>query len=167
MRVSEKRRWWAAGLVVIWALVLVGAAIWSARFDEPTVRGQSELTAGRQTLDRAVEMVADAAATAGGAVDVEPYELTSGCRVTLVRPGTEVAQTVVVTVPEGQEEAMLTQLTEQLPGDWGARYNPNVNWFFADAGDFVALRGQVGDPGQVRLTASTGCRPGDDPELAG
>lgn len=158
---TGRRRWWVTGLVAAWALLLIGAAVWSAHYDEPTVREQSQLTEGRETLDQAVATVVEAAG-ASVTAEVEPYELTTGCRVTLGRSGAEVDQTVVLTVPQGQEPALLERLVERLPPEWEARYNPNRNRFFADAGDFVALRGEVGDPGQVRLTASTGCRPNND-----
>jgi hypothetical protein len=163
---TGRRRWWVTGLVAVWALVLVAAAVWSAHHDSATVRGQSGLTEGRITLDRAVATVAEAAGPQV-AVDIEPYQLTPDCRLTLARAGTEVDQTVVLTVPEGQEAALLEGLVERLPEQWHARYNPNRNRFFADAGDFVAVRGEVAGPGLVQLTVSTGCRPGDDPQIRG
>lgn len=157
---TGKRRWWVTGLVAIWAVVLVAAAVWSAQYDPPTVRGQSDLTVGRETLDEAVETIGSVAG-AQVAVEIEPYQLTAGCRLTLARPGTEVDQTLVFTVPAGEEEPLLEQLVDELPAQWGARYNPNRNRFFADAGDFVAIRGEVAGEGEVRLTVSTGCRPAD------
>jgi hypothetical protein len=159
------RRWWAVGLAV-WALSLLVAAVWSAQNDPATVREQSDLATGRHTLDRAVSTMVTVAGPAVAA-DVRPYELADGCQLTLSRSGTELDQTVVFTVPAGQEEAVLDRLVTGLPEAWGARYNPNINRFFADAGDFVAIRGEVGEPGEVRLTAATGCRPGTDPGLPG
>lgn len=160
-----RRRWWAIGLAA-WALLLLVAAIWSSQNDPATVREQSDLAVGRQTVDRAVDTMVEVAGPAA-TTEIQPYELTSGCQLTLSRDGTELDRTVVLTVPAGQEEALLDRLVDGLPEDWGARYNPNLNRFFADAGDFVAIRGGVGDPGEVRLTAATGCRPGTDPGLAG
>jgi hypothetical protein len=144
--------------------VLFGAAIWSSQHDPATVREQSPLVEGRQALDRALDLVV---ATAGPdvAAELEPYQLTPGCRVTLARRGTELDRTVVLTVPAGQEPALLERLVESLPAEWGARYHLASNRFFADAGDFVAVRGGVAEPGQVELTAATGCRPGGDPGL--
>jgi hypothetical protein len=164
MRMAGGRRWGIA-VVTVWALLLLVAAVWSAHHDQATVRAQSDLTAGRQTLDEAVAAVLAAAGTGVG-VDVQPYEVATGCRVTLARSGTEIDQTVLLTVPAGQEGELLDRLVDRLPAGWQAQHFPRSNRFFADAGNFVAVRAEVGEPGQVRLTASTGCRPGSEPELA-
>lgn len=158
------RRWWAIGLVAAWALLLLVAAVWSVQHDPATVREQSDLRQGRQTLDRAVATLVE---VAGPAVEVEigPYQVATGCQLTLARDGTSLDQTVLLTVPAGQEPELLDRLADQLPADWGARHFPRTNRFSADAGDFVAVRGEVAEPGRVRLTAVTGCRPGDDPAL--
>jgi hypothetical protein len=163
-----RRRWWAAGLVGGWAVALLVAAIWSAHQGPATVRPQSGLAEGWQALDRAVAEVVEAAGP-GVTVDLQPYERRPGCRVTLARRGTELDRTVLLTVPAGQEAALLDRLVTRLPAEWDARYHAGRNRFFADAGDFVAIRGGVADrPGQVTLTAATGCRPGADPgERAG
>jgi hypothetical protein len=154
-----RKSWWAGGLVAAWAALLLGAASWSSHHDPATIREQSPLAEGRQALDRALDLVV---ATAGPevAAELEPHQLTPGCRVTLARRGTELDQTVVLSVPPGQEPALLDRLVAGLPADWGARYHLASNRFFADAGDFVAIRGGVTEPGHVRLTAATGCRPG-------
>jgi hypothetical protein len=154
----------AIGLVAVWAVALVAAATWSAHHDPATVRTQSDLASGRQRLDEAVATVAEAVGP-GVAVEIRPYEVVSGCRVTLARRGTEVGRTVALTVPVGEEVAVLRRLAAELPEHWVARYHEHSNRFFADAGEFVALRGQVVEPGKVELTADTGCRPGADPEL--
>lgn len=157
------RRWWVAAAVV-WGLALVVAAAWSAHHDRATVRGQSSLEQGHQTVDEAV-VTLQAAAGAYVGVDVRPYELTPGCQLTLAWRGTELDQVVALTVPAGQEPALLDKLVERLPAEWGARHDPNRSRLVADAGDFVAVRGEVTEPGQVHVTLSTGCRPGTDSEL--
>jgi hypothetical protein len=156
--VAVTRKWWIGGLVAAWALALLVAAIWSSQNDPPTVRAQSDLETGRETLDRAIATVVEVAGP-GTAPDVQPAELTTGCRVTVSRRGSEIDQAVLFTVPAGEEPRLMERLAGELPAEWGARYFPNGNRFRADAGAFVAIRGEVVEPGQVRLTAGTGCRP--------
>lgn len=150
--------------MAVWAVALLAAATWSAHYDPATVREQSDLATGRQRLDQVVTTVAETVGP-GVAVDIRPYQVVTGCRLTLARRGTEVDQTVLLSVPAGEEVTLLQRLVAELPEHWAARYHERSNRFFADAGGFVALRGQVEEPGRVRLTAGTGCRPGDDPGL--
>ena len=159
MRIG-RRRWWVAGLVGGWAVALLVAAIWSAHHDPATVREQSDLAEGRRALDRAVAELVDVAGPAVTA-QVGPLQASPGCQVTLARSGTELDRTVRLTVPAGQDPAaLLDRLVEELPADWGASYRPGANRFFADAGDFVAVRGGLAEDGsRVELTAETGCRP--------
>ncbi|MGH3680164.1 MAG: hypothetical protein ACRDT2_07920 [Natronosporangium sp.] len=159
-----RKGWWIGALAAVWAGGLLVAAIWSAHHDPATVRGQSGLAEGRQSLDRAVTVLVEAAdASLGVTADVGPLREATGCRVTVARNGTELDQSVLLTVPAGQEPALLERLVADLPAQWQARYDPGNGRFFADAGDFVAIRGGVEEPGQVVLTAETGCRPGDAP----
>jgi hypothetical protein len=155
---SRVKRWWVGGLVAAWAVGLLIAGIWSSQHDPPTVRGQSDLDSGRQTLERAVATVVEVAGPAA-APDVQPQQLTSGCEISVSRNGSELDQTVLLTVPAGEESVLMDRLVAGLPAEWDARYFPESNRFRADAGDFVAIRGEVVEPGQVRLTAGTGCRP--------
>lgn len=152
------RRWWVGGLLAAWAVGLLIAAIWSSHNDPATVRDQSDLDSGRQTLEQAVTTLVEVAGSAA-APDVQPQQVTSGCQISVSRSGSELDQTVMLRVPAGEESALLDRLAAELPAEWGARYYPRANRFRADAGDFVAIRGEVVEPGQVRLTAGTGCRP--------
>lgn len=149
------------GLVVGWAVVLLAGAVWSAFRDPATVIEQSSLAEGRQALDLAVATLVEAAAPA--TAEVQPYQVTR-CQINFARRGTEVDQTVVLTVPAGQEPTLLDRLVAQVPAQWEAHHSAS-NRFTADAGDFVAVRGEITEPGEVRLTAGTGCRPGTDPAL--
>lgn len=153
-----RRRWWFGALVAGWVLVLLAAATWSAHQDPATVRGQTDLASGRATLDRAMATVVSVAGPDVTA-EVRPYEETAGCRISMSRQGTELDQTVVLTVPAGEESRLLDRLVAGLPADWHASYHQERNRFRADAGDFVAIRGEVVEPGHVELTAGTGCRP--------
>jgi hypothetical protein len=152
------KRWWIGGLVAAWVLGLLIAAIWSSQNGPATVREQSDLETGQETLEQAVATVVEVAGP-GATPEVQPQQLTTGCRLTASRQGSELDQTVVLTVPAGEEERLLDRLAAELPAEWDARHYPNSSRFRADAGDFVAIRGEVIEPGQVRLTAGTGCRP--------
>lgn len=160
---SGKRRWPALVLISAWAVALVIAGVWSAHQDQATVRAQSDLAEGRRTLDRAVTEVVTAAGPVG--TQVLQYR-TSDCQISMARDGTSLERVVVLDVPRGREEAMLDRLVDELPSQWHPRHGVGGR-FHADAGDFVRLDGEVVDPGLVRLTASTGCRPGEDPALSG
>lgn len=153
----HSRRWWIGGLVAAWALVLLAAATWSVHHDPATVRGQTDLDSARETLDGAVATVVEVAGPAVTA-EVQPYEQTTGCRISMSRRGTELDQTVEFTVPAGQEPVLLDRLVTGLPAEWQALYSEDRDRFRADAGNFVAIRGEVVEPGLVRLTAGTGCR---------
>jgi hypothetical protein len=153
-------RWrrWAVPLLVVWAVTLVVAGSWAAHHGTATVREQSPLRVGQQTLDDAVDAVTAAAGPGARAVVSDP-EVTEGCRVTLARRGTAVERTVIFTVPEGREPAMVERLVDRLPDHWDVRYFRASSRLRADAGDFVVVTGEVAQPGQVRVTLGTGCRP--------
>jgi hypothetical protein len=161
-----RRRWLALTLLTAWAVALVGAGIWSAANDPATVREQSDLAQGRRTLDGAVEAVV-AAAGPGVTPEIGGHLVTTGCRLSLVRSGTAVERVVVLRVPGGQEQALLDKLADRLPRRWETRHGPGSGDLYADAGDFVRVDGEVTGEGEVRMTASTGCRAGADPELSG
>jgi hypothetical protein len=158
------RRWVAAALLAVWALALVVAGVWSAQHDPATVREQSDLVQGRQTLDRAVETVIEAVGPAAVA-EVYDYDVTTGCQITLAREGAEVDQVIVLTAPEGRESEVLDRLADRLPEEWHPRQFRAGSRLFADAGDFVSVVGTVAEPGRLHVTVSTGCRPGTDPLL--
>lgn len=158
----RRRRWLAIGLVGGWALLVLALAVWSSATGPATVRAQSDLATGRQTLDRAVETLRQ---RAGPAVEVGEYQVTTGCRLTVARRGTEVDRVVTVSVPAGTEPDALADLAAQMPAEWSARYYPQSGRLRADAGDFVAVVGEAAGPGELRFTVSTGCRPGSDPGL--
>jgi len=158
------RRWLIAAAAV-WAAALLVAAVASARTDPATAREHSPLDRGRQTLDGAVAAVL-AAAGAGVTAEVAGYELATGCRLTLSRDGSTLERAVLLTVPAGQEPALLARLAERLPAGWGARHHESTQRLVADAGDFVSVRAEPAEPGRVEVRMSTGCRPGTVTGLA-
>ena len=154
-------RRWLIVLALVWAVLLIAAGVWSAANDPPTVREQSSLERGRARVAEAVELVRRAAGP-GVDVDVRPPEVTTGCELSVTRSGSELDQVVVLTVPRGEEAAVLDRLAERLPPDWEANRFRDPERLVADAGEFVSVRAEVEAPGEVRLTLGTGCRPGDE-----
>jgi hypothetical protein len=82
------------------------------------------------------------------------------CTVTSARSGARYERAVQLYVPAGREADVVERIGRGLP----RRYEPTVTGtgrreLTADAGDFVAVRGGIVGPGQIRITADTGCRP--------
>jgi hypothetical protein len=153
------RRLLVLALLGCWAAGLLIAGAWSAHHHEATVREQSSLEQGWRTLDEAVDTVV-AAAGSGVSAEVAAADVTDGCRVTVARSGTAVNRTVLLTVPAGQEPALLDRLAERLPAEWRPLHYRGSSRLVADAGEFVSVTGEVAEPGQVEVTVRTGCRPG-------
>lgn len=151
-------RRWLIVTAVGWGLVLVLAAAWSAQRDPATVRGQSPLGLARQTIADGIRAVEQAAGPET-AVETQPAPTVVDCRLTLARSGRELEQLVVFAVPAGAEPALLERLARHLPADWDARYFPISGRLVADAGEFVAVRGEAAGPGRVEVAFQTGCRP--------
>lgn len=155
-----RQRWLAASLVAGWAVLLVVLAVWYAQAGPATVREQSDLASGRAALDAAVETIGAEVDQPGVEVEVRPYEVEVNCRLSLVWRGTDVTQQLLLTVEPGEEPALLAELAQRLPAQWEASYRPATGRLRADAGEFVKVVGVAeSDPGQVRITVSTGCRP--------
>lgn len=154
------RRWLIAA-VVVWGALLTVAGAWSAAHDPPTVREQSPIERARARVDEAVEVVRHAAG-AGVGFDPRPPEVTTGCRLSAARSGSELDQVVVLTVPPGEEVALLDRLAEGFPPQWRAQRFTEPERVLADAGEFVAVRAQPGAPGEVHVSLRTGCRPAEE-----
>jgi hypothetical protein len=148
--------------VVAWAVLLVLVAYVSVRRDEPTVREQRTLGEAAQIVDRAVgELVV--AAGAGVVVEMSGRRVEEGCRITPMRDGAKLTRTLTVRTAEAAEPPLLDRIARDLPPDYraAARHGSGgtSHTLRADAGEFVAIRGTLGDPGVVTLTVTTGCRP--------
>jgi hypothetical protein len=161
--VTTPRRRILIAVTAAWAVLLVVVAVYAARHGAPTVRGQSSVAAALPTLDRAiadVAVAAEAAAPAGPVVEISGYqEVSRSCSITAVRSGARYERIIRLYVPEGQEPALLDRIRAGLPDRYAAETTLNHRKLTADAGNFVALRGAVGGPGEVTLNADTGCRP--------
>lgn len=156
---SWRRLWWV--LLVAWGLALTVAAFASARSDPPTVREQRSVAAAQPVLDRALAEVARAAGPAA-VVEVLGYELRAGCQIHSARDGLELNRVVLLHTAPGGEAAVLDRVAAQLPRHWepAVRRHASGNVTLrADAGEFVGVTGGLVGPGELRVTAGTGCRP--------
>jgi hypothetical protein len=91
---------------------------------------------------------------------ISGFDQVSTCRVTAARPGAQYRRQLTVYTAADQADALLDQVAAALPESYQPRVrHAVVSRMNADAGDYVALTATTADPGRVRFTASTGCRP--------
>lgn len=143
-------------------MLLVALTWWSVRTDPPTVKEQRTISQAVPVVDRAVGRLV-AAIGPDGVWVMTPETVEKGCRVTPVSDGAELIRGVDVLVAEGAERPLLDRVADALPGSWRAGVRDSVDGprLRADAGEFVLVEGEVPEPGRVRLTVATGCRPAD------
>ncbi|WP_213453757.1 hypothetical protein [Rhizomonospora bruguierae] len=160
------RRRLIVAAVAAWAVLVVAVGAFSAFRDRPTWKDQTTLAQAHRTLDAATGELLRAAGPAAVPA-LEAYEVLASCRITPARGGTNLRRTVRLFTAVGTEEELLTRIVAGLPPGYRAESSSGeVKSVFADAGNFVGLRGGPGDPGEVRFRISTDCRPGADPTLA-
>lgn len=113
-------------------------------------------------VDRAIE---DLIAAAGPDVVVElaGRRFEEGCRITPLRSGADLESTVVFRTSVADGASLLDRIAANLPaayqaGTWRGS-SESAPTLRADAGEFVAVRGTVTEPGVVETTLRTGCRP--------
>lgn len=158
---TRRRHWLRVGLVG-WIVLLLVVTYVSARRDEPTVREQRSIERATPIVDRAL---GDLVAAAGPDVVVELSErrFRTGCRLTAFRRGATLDGVVTIRTPEAEALAVLDRIAERLPVAYqvGVRHRPDgaAEALRADAGEFVAVDGELREPGTVILTVATGCRP--------
>jgi hypothetical protein len=156
---------WLGVVAAAWAVVLGVTGYLAARSDPPTAREQTTLAQGRAGVDQALAQVATAAGPDSVAA-LSAYTLSSGCRITAAREGTDLSRAIELYTPAGGERALLDRLASALPAAYRARIPHPVGSaapaLRADAADFVALRAQSTGPGVVRVEAEAGCRTGTD-----
>jgi hypothetical protein len=138
--------------------------VYSNRSDPPTAREQTTIADALPTVDEALGRVYAALDPASSVAALGGYTRTEfSCRVTTAREGTRFSRELMVYVHKASERDVLDRIGAALP----AAYQPSVthsdstDLLTADAGNFVAMRGGVTAPGQIRFTADTGCRPQD------
>ncbi|WP_439957792.1 hypothetical protein [Micromonospora echinofusca] len=166
----DRRRWgrWLLAGTVAWAVLLAVLTWISVRDDPPTVREQRDLAEVVPVVDRAVGALAAAASGPEAVVELGPTEFERGCRLTPFLDGATLTRQVTVYFSNGNGdeagEAALRRIAERLPAEYraGARRTDEGFLLRADAGDFVAVYGELPQPGRAVLSVETGCRPVPD-----
>jgi glutamate synthase domain-containing protein 1 len=143
---------------VAWFLLLLGLGFWSALRSPATVREQSDLGSAKQVMDEMVGRISGNVPADWQFFD-EGYRDES-CELTVVRDGRKTTRSLRLTGPPATENDAVSQLATTIGGD-DARVKP-VNGpaesFFADVGEYVAVRGQVDGPGVIIVQMTSGCR---------
>ncbi len=159
-----RRRWWLTAVVVAWALVLVGLAVWSVRNDPPTVPEQRDIADALPILQQATGHTLAAADATDRVVTLGQLSFDRDCALTPVREGVEASRAVTVRVQAGQVPGALKAIAQAMPGRYAAtvRHNEADTRYGlrADAGEFVGIDSTTDkDATVVTLLVSTGCRP--------
>ncbi|MFK3984994.1 hypothetical protein ACI2K4_32060 [Micromonospora sp. NPDC050397] len=145
-----------------WVVLLLLVAYVSVRRDAPTVREQRDVAAAMPVLRQALGRLLTGAENSA-VVEIDGPRLEPGCRITPLRDGANLVGSVTLRTAEAEAPALLDRIAEQLPTEYEARvrHRPEsgTHTLRADGGEFVAIAGGVTDPGTIRLTAETGCRP--------
>jgi hypothetical protein len=166
-RMPSPRAWLGIGAVV-WGVVLVVGASWSAHSGKPTVREQTTIVQAVPNVDRALSTVVTAGKPAGPVI--EGYVRTQSSCEAGNRTGQEYRRTVYLYTQPGTEAALLRRVADGLPDSYHS-VSVTGQTLTADTGYFVELVGAVQRPGEVRFVADTGCRvvggtvPRPDPDV--
>ena len=158
------RRWWLIGVVVVWALVLAGLAVWSVRNDPPTVPEQRDIAAALPVLQRATGVTLAAADAADRVVTLGELSFDRDCALTPVRDGVDASREVTVRVRANQVSGALKAIADALPAEYAATVRKNAAGtrygLRADAGSLVGVDATTQSDATVfTLAVSTGCRP--------
>jgi len=159
-----RRRWWLTGVVVAWALVLTGLAVWSVRHDPPTVPEQRDIADALPVLQRATGFTLAAADAADRTVTLGELTFDRDCALTPVRKGVEATREITVRVQPGQVPGALRDIARALPPEYAATARRNEAGtrygLRADAGEFVSIDATAdADATLFTVRVSTGCRP--------
>jgi hypothetical protein len=159
-----RTRWWLVGIVVVWALVIAGFAVWSVRKDPPTVPEQRDIAEALPVLQRTTGVLFSVADGPDRVLVLGDVEFDRDCALTPVRAGVEATRDVTVHVRADQAPATLDDIAGKLPAGWAAAVretsNGNRHVMRADAGEFVGVQATADLNATVfTLRASTGCRP--------
>jgi hypothetical protein len=159
---ARSRRRWLFAAVAGWTALLLLVTYVSVRQDEPTVREQRDLAQATPVVNRALgELLAGAGSEV--VAELTGPTVQPGCRITPMRDGATLDYTITLRTAEADTPALLDRLAQRLPDDYqtAVRHGADggAQTLRAEAGEFVGIRGGVTDPGVVRLTVATGCRP--------
>lgn len=142
-----------------WGVLLVGLGFWSALRSPPTIREQSDLGAAKQVIDGVVGRISGDVPRDWQLFD-EGY-LEESCELTLIRDGRKVTRSLRLAGPAATENDAVSQIATTVGGeDLRVRpVNGPAETFYADAGEYVAVRGRIDSPGIIVVQLTSGCRP--------
>ncbi|MDP9798103.1 hypothetical protein J2S43_006615 [Catenuloplanes nepalensis] len=180
MTQTQVSPWWRRrgvlpAAVTAWVLVIAGLAYYSYRTDAATVRDHRPLDRAMPVADTAYGTVLAKLAEGPGdggvrpVIVLEPPRVEPGCRVTTARDGAELTRRATVHIAPEDGVPLIERLAGAgaLPAGYriwlGRDRDGATNSFRVDAGDFIGLRGIVEEPGLLRVSLETGCRPVDGP----
>ncbi|GAA2520594.1 hypothetical protein [Pilimelia columellifera] len=158
---TRRGRLLLSAVAAAWAVVLLGLGYLSARNSPPTAREQRSVAQAAPIVDRAATLVVTAA-WADAVFAVAPARLVAGCRLTTFVDGARLSRVVTLYTAAERGPDLLRQVAGSLPPSFGARVRGRggvAERISADAGEFVAVSGQTLEPGVLRFTIHTGCRP--------
>ncbi|GIF70762.1 hypothetical protein Asi02nite_02800 [Asanoa siamensis] len=147
------------GGLAAWALVLGGLGVVSHRTDAPTVREQRTLAEALPVIETALGHAMSQAGDDTVPV-IPPVAIQEGCRITPMRSGATATGMVRFFTGAG-DDGLLRRLAGGFPAAYAVEVSADGRSLRADAGEFVTVRGKLIAPGEVQVTATTGCRPHD------
>jgi hypothetical protein len=156
-------------ILVVWLVIIVGAAAWALAHPTATERDQTTITQARPVVDEAIARVATAVTADGaGVVAVSGFERLNDCDVNVFRSGARYRRVLIAVVPPGSETDVLDRIAAALrPGYPATVRHGESPRLIADVGTYVLLSGAASGPGELRFQADTGdCRPAGDPPVA-
>jgi hypothetical protein len=153
---TKARVWWV--VIAAWGVLLIGLGFWSALRSPPTIREQTDLGSAKQVIDGVVGRVSGGLPPDWQLFD-EGY-VDEPCDLTVIREGRKTTRSLRLTGPAATEHDAVSGIARTVGGD-DLRIRPAngpAESFFADAGDYVVVRGQVDGPGVIVVQLTSGCR---------
>jgi hypothetical protein len=150
-----RKRTWVTLAVAAWSVTLLALAVWSYRNDPPTVPGQTTAAQARATMDRVTgELRAVSPSPRIGEYAEQK------CDITNAREGVALRRELTFATQPGGESGLLRSIAAGLPRAYHAQTSGSDDTvgLYADAGDFVTVRGRRADSGEVLVTLASGCR---------
>ncbi|WP_162908240.1 hypothetical protein [Allorhizocola rhizosphaerae] len=152
---STRSLWWT--IAGAWGVLLVILGAWSSFRSPATTREQRDLGQAKATVDQVVGRLSGNVPADWRLFD-EGYR-EEPCEVSLVRDGVLATRGLALSGPVGSESGAISRLASTLDGASLRPGEGSPEGFFADAGEFVAVRGSITAPGSITIQIKTGCRP--------
>jgi hypothetical protein len=152
---STRKLWWT--VAGAWAALLVVLGAWSAFRSPATTREQRDLGQAKTVVDQVVGRLS-------GTVPADWHFFDDGwkeepCTVSVVRDGVLATRSLSLSGPVGSEPGTISRLASGLDDAAVRPGEGPPEGFYADAGEFVAVRGRITAPGSITVEIKTGCRP--------